>query len=116
MPKPHVKIRDHEQMRAKVKVSNLINLLHAFIFDIPIKVNAHEAKVPEISPVKMKGLLALLDKCLPNLSTVELTLDEETTQFVIGAKPYMTPEEWQKEWKEQTLSLSGPHNQDHKQH
>lgn len=113
--KKFVKIRNHEEMRSKVKASQLINLLHAFIFDIPIKINAHDARVPDISPVKMKGILAMLDKVLPNLSTVELSLDEDTTQFVIGAIPY-TENEWQDVWKKKTLNLSGPHNQDLKPH
>ena len=104
------KIIKHEQMRSRVKATQLLTLLHAFVFGTPLKVNGREASIPELTAMQVKTALALLDKVLPNLTSVELQMDEDTTRFVIGAKPY-TGQEWLDEWRQQQ-ALSGPPNTD----
>jgi hypothetical protein len=60
-----VKIRHDEETRAKIQTSQLINRLHAHVFEDV-----------EVSQTQMKAIELLLRKTLPDLSAISIGGDE----------------------------------------
>jgi hypothetical protein len=63
-----------EDVRGKIQVSQLINVLTK---------QALDAKAKEISPIRMKAIEILLRKSLPDLSSVELS-NANGAPFLVG--------------------------------
>lgn len=114
MEKSNYKLQNTEKLRKKIEVGTLISKLSHFALGIPLKVNQEPATLVEMSTQQVKVALALLSKCLPDLSSVEMSMNEETLNAVISAKP-VSAEEWSNEWPNQE-SLSGHLNTDLKPH
>jgi hypothetical protein len=62
-----IKIRHDEETRAKIQTSQLLNRLHAHVFDDV-----------DVSQTQMKAIEILLRKTLPDLSAVTVGGDEES--------------------------------------
>lgn len=66
-----------DDVRAKIKVSNLINRLHKYA--------EGELSDEDISPNRLNAIKLLLSKALPDLSSVQLTGDQNNpVAFDIG--------------------------------
>lgn len=71
-----------EEVKAKIRTSQLINRLNSFIM----------GKV-ELSPAQVTAALGLIRKKLPDLSSVDMEVENKLATYDISDKP-LTAEEW----------------------
>lgn len=75
-----------EEVRAKIKATQLINRLQAHIFD-----------GLELSLSQVRGIEILLRKCIPDLSAVAVKADV-THRYVAQLPDVLSREEWEKKY------------------
>ncbi len=77
------KIKHDAETRAKIKTSQLVNML-----------TAHALGDVEMSATQVKAIEVLLRKTLPDLTSVEGKIENEVTQRVVSGEP-LTDAEWE---------------------
>lgn len=96
------KIRHDEETRAKIQAAQLINRLH-------------QCAMGEIdlTPAQVSAGKALLDKVLPNLQAVDMSVESDDTQWVVADRP-MSRQEYEKTFAQGTVeSAAGAANTPH---
>ena len=75
-----------EQVRARIRATELINRLQSHIFD-----------GLELSLSQVRAIDILLAKCVPNLTSTTVTADI-THRYVAELPPMLTREEWERKY------------------
>ena len=96
--------RDRQKLRDKIQADKIIRELQAFGLGIKLKRSNGEMHVPKLTTNKIKVLLALLGKTLPDIRAEEVTTlsDEEVVERVISGEP-LSEEAWTDEYGPQEL-------------
>ncbi len=84
-----------ERTRAKIKTSQLINSLTNHVFG-----------KNKLEATQVTAALGLLKKTLPDLQSVEMKAQVETTQKVVSSDP-LTESEWSEQYGSDMASTSG---------
>ena len=83
------KIRHDDETRLKIQTTQLIRRLHAHAMG-----EVQQGKVVELSPTQVKAIEILLRKALPDLCSMDATLNGEVVNYVISSEP-MTENDWE---------------------
>jgi len=75
-----------EQVRARIRATELINRLQSHIFD-----------GLELSMSQVHAICALLRKCVPDLTSTAVVADI-THRYVVELPPMLSREEWEKKY------------------
>ena len=75
-----------EQVRARIRATELINRLQSHIFD-----------GLELSLSQVRAIDILLAKCVPNLTSTTVVADV-THRYVVELPPMLSREEWEKKY------------------
>jgi len=98
---------DKDKLRAKIKSAMLIREVQAFALGTALKRPDGKMHVPKMTPTKLRAILALLNKTLPDLKSEELTIEDVTKDRVIAATPQQSEEEWAEANSANVVSIKG---------